>query len=55
VQKLLPDEVALLTGQRDERDDLVGDALLLLKRERHRLGCASELRTRRLHAGDRHR
>jgi hypothetical protein len=47
VEELLADEVPLLARQRDEPDDLFGDALLLLERERDGLGRAPDVVTGR--------
>ena len=45
MEELLADEVLLLAGERDERDDLLGDALFLVERKRDGLA-ASEVRLR---------
>ena len=52
VQELLADEVALLARERGERGDLLGDALLLLERERDRRPRVRERRLRRLDRRD---
>jgi hypothetical protein len=52
VQELLADEVPFLPGELDQRDDLVGDPLLLLERERDGLLRRPEVGLRRLDAGD---
>jgi hypothetical protein len=54
VQELLADEVAFLPGKRDEPDDLIGNPLLLLERERDGLRCGAEIASRPLDPGDRH-
>ncbi len=48
MQELLADEVVLLAGERCERGDLLGDALLLLQRQRNRLPRVLERGLRRL-------
>ena len=53
MQELLADEVVLLAGERGERGDLLGDALLLVERERHRLPGITERRLRRFDGRDR--
>ena len=52
MEELLADEFPFLPCQLDERDDLVGDALLLLQREGDRLPRVAEVRLRCLDSPD---
>ena len=51
MQELLADEVALGAGELGEVGDLLGDALLLLERQPHRLDDVRELDLRLSDAG----
>ena len=54
MHRLLADEVALLPGQLQQAGDLLGDALLLVERERDGLGGVREVGLRSRHGRNRH-
>jgi hypothetical protein len=54
MEELLADEVAFVPRERDQRDDLLGNTLLLFEGENNRLHARPEVRLRRLDARDRH-